>query len=165
MLSIVDKKALGYQLGAADYLVKPLDSQDVLEALRRLTVVNGGKKLRRLLVVDDDPNVIDMARQLLEGEPIEMDSAGDGIEAIEMIAKNKPDAILLDLMMPKMDGFAVIEQLNQAADLRGIPVIVLTAKTLTAAELELLQDSAAQIILKQGLKAEELVKEVRKALS
>jgi CheY-like chemotaxis protein len=68
-------------------------------------------------------------------------------------------------MMPKMDGFAVIEQLNQAADLRGIPVIVLTAKTLTAAELELLQDSAAQIILKQGLKAEELVKEVRKALS
>lgn len=165
MLTIVDKKALGYQLGAADYLVKPLDSKDVLEALRRLTVVNGGKKLRRLLVVDDDPNVIDMARQLLEGEPIEMDSAGDGIEAIEMITRNKPDAILLDLMMPKMDGFAVIEQLNQATDLRGIPVIVLTAKTLTAAELELLQDSAAQIILKQGLKAEELVEEVHKALS
>jgi PAS domain S-box-containing protein len=165
MLSIVDKKALGYQLGAADYLVKPLDSQEVLEALRRLTVVNGGTKLGHLLVVDDDPNVIDMARQLLENEPIEVDSAGDGVEAMAKITKNKPDAILLDLMMPKMDGFAVIEKLNQNADLRDIPVIVLTAKILTAAELDILQDSAAQIIMKQGLKAEELVNEVQKALS
>lgn len=165
MLSIVDKKALGYQLGAADYLVKPLDGQEVLQALHRLSDANGGKHPQKLLVVDDDPNVSDMARQLLEGEDIEITSAADGLEALEMIAQNKPDAILLDLMMPRLDGFGVIERLNENPDLADIPVIVLTAKTLTVVELELLQDSAAQIILKQGLEGDTLIDEVRKALT
>ncbi|MGD2159003.1 MAG: GAF domain-containing protein, partial [Anaerolineales bacterium] len=94
MLSIVDKKALGYRLGAADYLVKPLGEQDVLAALARLTVENGGVPPKRILVVDDDAKVIDMVNQLLEDTDYVIESAQNGEVALEMIEHDPPDAVL-----------------------------------------------------------------------
>ena len=78
LLTIVDKKALGYQLGAADYLVKPLDREALLAALQRMAQANGGIAPKRLLVVDDDPNVIDIVRQQLPDGRYEVDAAADG---------------------------------------------------------------------------------------
>src|SRR5207253_2036484 len=83
------------------------DPDAVVAALARIAPQHG-----RLLVVDDDPQVVDMVRQLLEGEPYQVEAAGDGQEALEAISRQRPDAILLDLLMPRMDGFTVIEHLR-----------------------------------------------------
>ncbi|MCL4267021.1 MAG: GAF domain-containing protein [Anaerolineae bacterium] len=164
MLTIVDKKDLGYRLGAADYLVKPFDSETVLEVLNRLPVANGRTDAARLLVVDDDPLVADMVAQMLETRPYDIDTATDGHIALRLINQNPPDIILLDLMMPNMDGFGVIEQLRQHPEHHKIPVIILTAKTLSRDEAHHLRQSVSQIMQKQGLKEESLIHELQLAL-
>jgi PAS domain S-box-containing protein len=156
VLSIVDNKALGYRLGACDYLMKPFDREAILAALAHAPPQQG-----RLLVVDDDPHVVDLVCQLLEGEPYEITSVADGEAALEAIAQRRPAVILLDLLMPRMDGFALIEQLQQAPLSQQIPVIVLTAKTLTAAEQALLEQSVRTVIQKRGLDRELLIRELR----
>jgi CheY-like chemotaxis protein/anti-sigma regulatory factor (Ser/Thr protein kinase) len=145
VLSIVDNKALGYQLGAFDYLLKPFDREAILAALTRIPPQRG-----RLLVVDDDVQTVDLVRQFLEGEPYEVVAAADGQEALEAISQQRPDILLLDLLMPRLDGFAVIERLRQDAQYHHLPIIVLTAKTLTAAEYARLDQSVRTVIQKQG---------------
>jgi len=158
--SVVDQKNLGYRLGAADYLVKPFERDSLLAALSRAS-----RHCRRLLVVDDDPNVIDMVRQLLEGEPVTVDAAADGREALRVIAQQPPDVIFLDLLMPGLDGFGVLETLQADPGWRQIPVIVLTAKTLTAEETTLLERRTLAVIEKRGLERGALLQEVRRALT
>jgi len=160
VLSIVDKKDLGYRLGAFDYLLKPLDRGAVLTTLARIAL----PPRSRLLVVDDDPQVVDWVHQLLEDEPYEIEAAVDGQAAVEAISRHRPDAILLDLLMPRMDGFAVVEYLQQNPRYRDIPVIVLTAKTLTADERTLLQRSVLKVIQKGGLERNALICGLRSAL-
>ncbi len=145
VLSIIDNKDLGYRLGAFDYLLNPFDREAILAALAHISPQQGG-----LLVVDGDPQLVGLVRQLLEGEPYEVVTATDGQEALKAIAQKRPDIILLDLLMPEMDGFAVIEHLQQDPQSRQIPVIVLTAKTLTAA-----------VIQKRGLDRDTPIQELR----
>jgi PAS domain S-box-containing protein len=164
MLTMVDKKALGYRLGVADYLVKPLDEETVLDALQRLSPAKGPTPCNRLLVVDDDPQVVDMVRQFLDESLCEVEAVTDGRAALEAVARQRPDIILLDLMMPRPDGLGVIEQLRQDPDYRDIPVVVLSARTLNAEERTLLEQSVSQVIRKQGLEAEVLIQELQKAL-
>ncbi|MBI3457333.1 MAG: response regulator [Candidatus Rokubacteria bacterium] len=159
VVSIVDNKELGYRLGAFDYLLKPFDREAVVAALGRVPRAHG-----RLLVVDDDPRVVDMVQQLLEGEPYEVVAAADGVEALEAIARQQPDVILLDLLMPRMDGLAVIEHLQRDPRYRLIPVIVLTAKSLTAAEHATLEQSVLKVIRKMGLDRDSFIQELRSAL-
>jgi CheY-like chemotaxis protein len=156
VLSIIDNKDLGYRLGAFDYLLKPFDREAVLAALARVLPQQG-----RLLVVDDDPQVVDLVRQLLESESYEVMAAADGQEALAAIARQRPDIILLDLLMPRMDGFAVIEHLQQEPQYRQIPVIVLTAKTLTPKEESMLEQSVRSVIQKRGLDRDTLLQELR----
>jgi PAS domain S-box-containing protein len=155
VLSIVDNKALGYQLGAFDYLLKPFDREAILAALTRIPPQRG-----RLLVVDDDGQIVDLVRQFLEGEPYEVVAAADGQEALEAISQQRPDILLLDLLMPRLDGFAVIERLRQDAQYHQLPIIVLTAKTLTSAEYARLDQSVRTVIQKQGWDRDTLVQEL-----
>jgi len=159
VVSIVDNKDLGYRLGAFDYLLKPFDREAIVAALARISAGRG-----RLLVVDDDPNVADMVRQLLHDQPYEIEAVVDGHEALEAVAQHCPSAILLDLMMPGMDGFEVIERLQGEPQYRAIPVIVLTAKSLTAAERAALEQSVLTVIHKLGLDRETLIDQLRAAL-
>jgi CheY-like chemotaxis protein len=165
VLSIVDKKDLGYRLGAADYLVKPLDSEAVKGTLARLAQTNRGMLPKRLLVVDDDPQVIDMVCQLLEETNFAVEGAEDGEVALEAIARQRPDAILLDLVMPRLDGFGVIEQLRQDPTHQNIPIVVLTAKTPTNDEVAHLKDHVSRVIHKQGLDRDTLLQKLQHALS
>jgi GAF domain-containing protein/CheY-like chemotaxis protein/anti-sigma regulatory factor (Ser/Thr protein kinase) len=162
LLTILDKKTLGMQLGAADYLVKPIDPRLLLETLERL--IPPADSDRTLLVVDDDEGVHDLVSQLLENEPYQLRTAVDGMDALQKIAEEKPDAILLDLLMPRLDGFGVLAKLRESANTASIPVIVLTAKRLTTQETAVLANSTEQVIQKQGLAAEELVKELGRVL-
>jgi PAS domain S-box-containing protein len=155
VLSIVDNKALGYQLGAFDYLLKPFDREAILAALTRIPPQRG-----RLLVVDDDVQIVDLVRQFLEGEPYEVVAAADGQEALEAISQQRPDILLLDLLMPRLDGFAVIEHLRQDAQYHQLPIIVLTAKTLTSAEYARLEQSVRTVIQKQGWERDTLMQEL-----
>ena len=107
LLSVVDQKDLGYRLGAADYLVKPFEREALLAALSRAS-----RHCRRLLVVDDDPNVVDLVRQLLEGEPVAVDAAADGREALR---GDRPAAAGRHPPRPAhagLDGFGVLEALQ-----------------------------------------------------
>ncbi len=159
LLSIVDQKDLGYRLGAFDYLLKPFDREALVATLQRIAAPPC-----RVLVADDDPMVVDLVRQLLEGEGCEVEAAADGQEALAAIARRRPDVLLLDLLMPRLDGFGVIEQLEQNPASSSLPVIVLTAKELGADERALLQRRVLTVIEKRGLDRAALLAEVRRAL-
>ena len=105
-----------------------------------------------------------MVSQLLENEPYQIRTAVDGVDALQKISEEIPDAILLDILMPRLDGFDVLASLREKPETANIPVIVLTAKSLTANESALLNHSAQQVIRKQGLAAEELVAELQRVL-
>jgi signal transduction histidine kinase/CheY-like chemotaxis protein len=165
VLTIVDRKPLGIDLGAADYLVKPINDEALLETLSRLVPPARDSGVARLLLVDDDPEVADMVGQLLEDHPFHLQVAHDGLEALEFIKRRPPDVILLDLLMPRLDGFQVLAQLRDDPALSAIPVLVLTAKSLSAKEANDLRQSAAQVLQKQGLAGEELIAELQKVLA
>jgi CheY-like chemotaxis protein len=117
-----------------------------------------------LLVVDDDPYVLDLVRQLLNDSHYEIESVLDGVSALESIERQRPDAILLDLMLPRLDGFGVIEQLHGDPAHRTIPIVVITAKTLTAEEAARLHASVSAVIQKQGLDAGSLIRDIENAM-
>ena len=159
VLSIIENKELGFRLGADEYLVKPIDKQALLNALRRLEGQG-----RELLVADDDPAVVELVGQLLEEHGWSVRSAANGQEALDEIARQQPDVLLLDLMMPILDGFATLQQLREAPATRDLPVIIITAKDLTAEEREELRSHATRIIEKNGLDREEILSELKEAL-
>ena len=159
LVTIVDRRALGFTLGADDYLVKPFDREALLAALDRATGPHPGGPPKRgqLLVVDDDPDVVEMVRQLLATTEFEIFAAADGVSALEAVARHWPDAMLLDLMLPGLDGFAVIDEVRRRPGGRDIPIVVLTAKDLSRDEMALLRDNLVQVIRKQGLEAQILL--------
>ena len=159
LLTIVDKKALGFKLGAADYLLKPLNPALVVEALRRV-IGEKGPARKCVLVVDDDPHVAEMLRQTLPESEFDLNSAENGEAGMRAAEALRPDVILLDLMMPKLDGFEVIERLQADFELRNIPIIVISAKELDQDESRKLQESAAFVMKKQGFEAGRLIQEI-----
>ena len=163
LLTIIDKKALGFKLGASAYLLKPLDPSMVLQTLKRVAAKMSGA-LKHVLVVDDDPHIADMLSQILPASEFVLDAAPDGVAGLESIQRSRPDVILLDLMMPRLDGFGVIEQLRQNPETRDLPVIVISAKELTDEEAKKLKESVTFVMKKQGFDGERLVREISTAL-
>jgi DNA-binding response OmpR family regulator len=163
LLTIVDKKALGFRLGAAAYLLKPLDPVAVREALNRVIVQNDHTQ-KHLLVVDDDPNVADLVRQFLPEPDFKVDSAPDGIAGLQAIETNRPDILLLDIVMPRLDGFGVIESLLANPQTRDLPIIVISAKEFTSDEITRLKETVTFVMKKQGLQGEKLVDEINRLL-
>ncbi len=163
LLTIVDKKAMGYRLGAAAYLLKPLDPAEVRDALRRVTG-SFSPQQKRVLLIDDDPNVADMLNQTLLKEEFLLDAALDGIAGLEAVEKNRPDIILLDLIMPRLDGFGVIERLRNNPQTCNLPIIVVSGKDLTADESQRLKETVTMVIRKQGFAGEQLAIEIHKVL-
>jgi GAF domain-containing protein/DNA-binding response OmpR family regulator len=159
LLTIVDKKALGFKLGAADYLLKPLNPVVVLDALRRV-IGEKGQARKYVILVDDDPHVAEMLRQTLPESEFELDCAEDGVAGLQAIRTRPPDVILLDLMMPKLDGFGVIENLRADPKLRNIPIIVISAKDLTPEESKKLRESVTYVMKKQGFDGGRLIQEI-----
>lgn len=162
VLSIVDDVERGYRLGAYDYLVKPCDRDKLMRVLEDLEDLD--QQPIRLLTVDDDPEAIDLVRKLLENEPFKITTASNGQEALKEISSSRPDIILLDLLMPRMDGFAVVEYLQKDDQLRSVPVVVLTAKDLAEREKDWLQEMRIPIIKKKNLTSEKLLRVVRAAM-
>jgi CheY-like chemotaxis protein len=159
MLTIVDDKNLGYALGAADYLTKPIDRE-------RLTAVLGKyRRDRPILVVDDDPGLRELVRRILEREGYEVVEAENGRVALERLRESVPGVILLDLMMPELDGFDVVSAVRAHAAWREIPIIVVTAKDLSADEHARLNGSVERILQKGIYSRDSLLAEVRELVA
>ena len=129
-----------------------------------MVIGEGGHPHKNVLVVDDDPNVIEMLRQILTGPDFELASAGDGEAGLQAVEAQRPDAILLDLMMPKLDGFNVIERMRANPETRNIPIIVISAKDLSDEESKKLKESVAFVMKKQGFDSDLLVQEINRVV-
>ena len=145
MLTIVDNKNLGYALGAADYLTKPIQ-RDRLQAV--LAKYCPPSQPTTVLVVEDDIATREVIRHLLEKVGIQVVEAENGRVALERLALGQPGLILLDLMMPEMDGFQFVDYVRQHEAWRGIPIVVVTAKDLTPADRLRLNGYVTDIIRK-----------------
>ena len=157
VLSIIDNRELGFSLGAFDYLVKPLEKEAILSALQRIPDI----PTKRVLVVDDEPNAVDLLTQILQDEDYQVKGAYSGEEALRVLEAAPQDIIILDLLMPGMDGFEVIQTVKANASWRNIPIIVVTAKDLSDADWKFLRQSVDKIIQKSGLSEENLMNEVQ----
>ena len=158
MLTIVDDKRMGYALGASEYLTKPIDRERLIALLA---------KYRRdlpVLVVDDDAAIRGLLRRILEDEGYTVSEAQNGRAALERMGEQMPGAILLDLMMPEMDGFEFLSTLHGREGWRQVPVVIITAKDLTVEDRARLNGSVVRILQKGTHDKDELLAEVRALL-
>ncbi len=161
MLTMMDNRNLGFSLGAADYLNKPVSRERLLETVgKHLTNQDGS-----ILIVEDDFASRQMLRRALEHERWPVIEAENGRVALACIEAEIPALILLDLMMPEMDGFQVIEALNKHETWRAIPVVIITAKDLTHEDLERLKGSVLQIVQKGSYNHTDLMNQVHRLVS
>jgi signal transduction histidine kinase/DNA-binding response OmpR family regulator len=159
MLTIVDNKNLGYALGAADYLTKPIQRDRLLAILEKYCHPS---EPATVLVVEDDSATREVILRLLEKTGIQVAEAENGRVALERLAEDQPGLILLDLMMPEMDGFQFVDHVRQHEAWRAIPIVVVTAKDLTTEDRRRLNGYVTEIIQKDARGQEELLAEVSK---
>jgi signal transduction histidine kinase/CheY-like chemotaxis protein len=158
IVSIVDDKGRGFALGASEYLVKPVKKEVLLAALKKHLGNNGPFKV---LVVDDEDTSLQLASQVLESAGYVPLLARSGGEGLDLLTKNAVDAMVLDLMMPEMDGFEMLRKVKDSPSTRDLPVFVLTAKDLTAADKDFLFLATQGFFRKGELWKEELVAQLR----
>ena len=162
MISVTSEKALGFAVGAADYLVKPVDRESLMRTVEKYLGLSSDHPI---LVVDDDATTRSMLRRLLERQGWKVVEAANGVEGLARVDEAKPSLVLLDLMMPEMDGFAFLAVLNDRHLLDiALPVVVLTAKELTRGEREILAGFAHKVMQKGSYTGSQLEQEVRRAL-
>ncbi len=157
VVTILDAQRKALTLGAADFLSKPVDRARLAAVLARH---RGDGAHPEVLVVDDDAAARELLRSALERDGWRVSEAADGKAALERIAGERPALVLLDLMMPEMDGFEFLEALRAAPGREDVPVVVLTAKDLSAADRERLAGSAMRIVQKGGRDTEGSLREV-----
>jgi len=150
IVSAQERGELGLSLGAVDWLVKPVDPQRLLAALRRCQALGAIRQPLRILAVDDEPVVLEALEALLIREGHEVLRAEDGEEALRRAAAERPDIILLDLHLPGLSGFEVVNRLRQTAGLEQVPVIAFSGKFVTVEERNLLTQQAVQFVGKYG---------------
>ncbi len=162
MLSMIEDKNLGYALGASDYMSKPVDKERLLAVLNRFRCDAENLEGCHALVVEDDPNSRNLMRELLTREGWHVETAENGRVGWDIIAGGYvPRLILLDLMMPEMDGFEFAETLRADPRYRAIPIVVMTAKDLTAEDQRRLNGHVERVMQKSSWNRETLLQEVR----
>jgi CheY-like chemotaxis protein len=162
MITIVDDKNLGYALGAADYLTKPIDRDRLASVIKKY---RGAPGRGVVLVIDDDHDSRQLARQLLTRDGWKVIEAENGQQGLTCVERERPDLILLDLMMPELDGFGFAIELRRREEWRSIPIVVLTAKDLTEEDHRLLNGRVHRILHKGAFSRDELLDEIRHELA
>ncbi len=159
LLTMMDDRERGFALGAAEYLCKPISRERLTDAMRRLGIDPHDKPL---LLVEDNPLTMDALSRMLEADGWEVRPAKDGFQAMEHLQLEHPSLVLLDLMMPGMDGFQLVAEMQQHQALREIPVLVLTAKNLTQEDQDRLTGPPVQQVIQKGACSKEnLLRAVR----
>jgi signal transduction histidine kinase/CheY-like chemotaxis protein len=162
IMSSVDNKSLGFSLGAADYLVKPVHRDGLFQTLTRLSIGPGSGYI---LVVDDDHESATVVKEALEVKDFAVALAYNGKQALQAIKQQIPRLIVLDLMMPVMDGFEMLAHLRSEPTTKDIPVVILTAKDLTQSERAALDGKIQALFQKGQVSLDQLISDVQSAIS
>src|SRR5262245_9837452 len=159
MVTILDQQRRGVALGAAGYLTKPIDREQLHRLVER---VRAQAQPTRVLLVEDDSFQRERMHAWLESQRWVVQEAANGREALDRLQQSKPDLILLDLMMPEMDGFQVVATLQKEAGWRDIPVIVITALDLDAKDRDRLNSGVQSVLVKETFQPADLVERIRR---
>ena len=159
MITMADDRSTGYALGASDYLTKPIDRERLAASVRRYRQGTEG-----VLVVEDDDDTREMMVRTLGNDGWTVRAAANGRLALDRVRESVPELILLDLMMPEMDGFEFIAHLRENEAWRSIPVVVLTAKDITPEDHLRLQGNVRKVFRKASFSRDELIEEIRAAM-
>jgi CheY-like chemotaxis protein len=157
MATFLDEENMGFALGATDFLTKPINREHLARLLQKYRRAHPPGQV---LVVEDHADLRELTRRMLEQEGCVVAEAENGRVALERVAENRPELIVLDLMMPEMDGFSFIEALRQNEAWRSIPIVVVTAKDLTVEDRQRLNGYVQYIIHKGSRVREELLQEL-----
>jgi CheY-like chemotaxis protein len=156
-----DEEQLGVSMGQVDFLKKPLNRQQVLQVMAKYDLLADRRRAQKMptsvLVIDDDPRNTRLVQAMLKPFSIEVLSTNDGAAGIKLARTRKPDLIILDLMMPEVDGFAVVSAIRADPATAEIPILIYTAKNITVADRQRLQSSIQAIIRKGDLSKEQFL--------
>ncbi|WP_202395950.1 response regulator [Stappia sediminis] len=144
LATVMQDREMGLAFGAADHLIKPIDPLQLVETLKAVA----GDKKQDVLVVDDDPATRELFRRVLLREGWRVREASNGRVGLEQLEAGRPTIMLLDLMMPEMDGFELLREIRTRPDLSDLPVVVVTSKDLSRQELEWLGSHAKEVVKK-----------------
>ena len=162
IMTIVDQERVGFALGAADYLIKPIRKSLLLETMRK-HVPSRPDEDESILLVDDDRATLDLLAETLRSAGYETQAVQSGPRALEVLSAKLVSAVLLDLLMPGMDGFEVIRHVRREPTLKDLPIFVMTGKTLTDEETALLARET-QALFHKGSCREHIISEVGRVL-
>ena len=162
VISVLENGALGLSLGAVDYLVKPIGRDDLQRLLSRLATPEPTKREVKVLVVDDDPDLVPLLQAMLSAENYTLLAAYNGKQGLTLARSEHPDVILLDLLMPGMSGFEVLEEFRADAETTDVPVIVLTAIDVTVGQRKLLDKHVQGLVHKGAFTLQSLLAELRR---
>jgi CheY-like chemotaxis protein len=162
ILSIVEDRKLGFSLGAAEYILKPVEKEVLIRKLRNLEKT---RKVKRVLIVDNEPDTVRLIGNVMKETECQVTAAYNSRDAITSIHDFRPDLIILNLTMPEMSGFDVIEYIKTAKEAKDVPLILLTHKDLTEKEIDDLNGMIQGILNKGVLTKEDLLKEIKETIS
>lgn len=157
IVTVTEDRRPASALGVQEFFVKPVERDEFLRRLRGLRgdLLRPGRSAR-VLVVDDDPAVRKLVGDMLRAEGAEVTEAGGGREAVEYLAREAPDLIVLDLMMPDTDGFAVVESVRARPGMEAVPILVVTSKDVTPEDRKLLNGRTQALLHKHLLTPDRL---------
>jgi CheY-like chemotaxis protein len=162
MVSVVENQALGYALGAHHFMSKPIDRDQLAEVLSRF---KDRGPIEHILVVEDDHTNREMLRRMLTKEGWSVVEAANGRIALERVTESIPDLILLDLMMPEMDGFEFVSELRRHPEWHTIPIVVLTAKDINQEDRDRLAGCVQKVLQKGAADKETLLTELKRLIA
>ncbi len=158
-----ENRQRGFSMSADEMLQKPVSPVDLLSAVRRLCRRSGPRALN-VLVVDDDPRAVEVAAAPLEAQGYTVFRALGGQEAIDLAYEKRPDLVILDLNMPGVSGFDVVDEFRRKEKLKDVPILILTARTIDNMEREALNKQVQGLVTKSTFVAEQFLREIETAL-
>ncbi|MCX7769636.1 MAG: response regulator [Proteobacteria bacterium] len=161
LISVEGDTKMGYTIGPIDYIIKPLIQEEVIRELKK---IEKSLESKIVYIVDDDPDALRLLEKIVKEAGYEVKTITSGKEVIEYLTIERPGLILLDLFMPEITGFDVIEYIRKTPNLSGIPIIIITGGDLTKEQREFLDDGKLKIFFKTKFTSEELCKEIKKIL-
>jgi CheY-like chemotaxis protein/signal transduction histidine kinase len=161
VVSVTENRETGFALGAFGYVTKPISKQGLISAIRKVAK----RRTRMIMIVDDDDLDRRQIGRIVEEEGLTAIVAEDGAACLALLKTHVPDVLVLDLMMPGLDGFAVLESIRGNPEIRDLPVIIVTAKDLTAADRSRLSGNVASVLDKSAATSESLLAEIKRILT
>jgi CheY-like chemotaxis protein/two-component sensor histidine kinase len=159
LATILADRELGLSLGAVEYLTKPIDTGKLIRTIEACRGSN-----RDVLIIDDDQASRAFLRRILVKRDWTVHETNDGIGGLEMMQRLRPRVVLLDLIMPEMDGFQMLNEIQMRPELRSIPVVVVTSKDLSAQELKWLRNRAVEVVAKGASSRSKLIEALERQI-